>query len=31
MDIRLSIIDKRLSNIKRVISVASGKGGVGKA
>ena len=31
MDVRLSVIDKRLSSIKRVISVASGKGGVGKS
>lgn len=31
MDTRLSVIDKRLANIKRIISVASGKGGVGKS
>ena len=31
MDIRTSVIDKRLNNIKRTISVASGKGGVGKS
>ena len=31
MDPRISIIDKRLKNIKRIISVASGKGGVGKS
>jgi ATP-binding protein involved in chromosome partitioning len=31
MDPRLSIIDKRLSKIGRVIAVASGKGGVGKS
>ncbi|RLF37032.1 MAG: ATP-binding protein [Thermoplasmata archaeon] len=31
MDTRISVIDKRLSNIKNVISVASGKGGVGKS
>lgn len=31
MDARLSVIDKRLANIKRIISVASGKGGVGKS
>ena len=31
MDPRLSIIDKRLSKIKRTIAVASGKGGVGKS
>ncbi len=31
MDVRLSVIDKRLSNVKRIISVASGKGGVGKS
>jgi len=31
MDARISVIDKRLSNIKNVISVASGKGGVGKS
>jgi ATP-binding protein involved in chromosome partitioning len=31
MDARLSVIDKRLSKIKRIISVASGKGGVGKS
>jgi ATP-binding protein involved in chromosome partitioning len=28
---RISVIDKRLKNIKRIISVASGKGGVGKS
>jgi ATP-binding protein involved in chromosome partitioning len=28
---RVSVIDKRLKNIKRIISVASGKGGVGKS
>ena len=28
---RTSVIDKRLRNIKRIISVASGKGGVGKS
>ncbi len=31
MDIRTSVIDKRLEKIKRIISVASGKGGVGKS
>jgi ATP-binding protein involved in chromosome partitioning len=31
MDVRKSVIDKRLSKIKRVIAVASGKGGVGKS
>ena len=31
MEARIDIIDKRLSNIKRIISVASGKGGVGKS
>jgi len=31
MDPRLSVIDKRLSKINRTISVASGKGGVGKS
>lgn len=31
MDVRLSVIDKRLAKIKRIISVASGKGGVGKS
>ena len=31
MDARVSVIDKRLKNIKRIISVASGKGGVGKS
>jgi ATP-binding protein involved in chromosome partitioning len=31
MDPRTSVIEKRLSNIKRIISVASGKGGVGKS
>jgi len=31
MDPRISIIDKRLSQIKRIIAVASGKGGVGKS
>ena len=31
MDARLSVIDKRLSKIKRIIAVASGKGGVGKS
>jgi len=31
MDVRLSVIDKRLSKINRIISVASGKGGVGKS
>ena len=31
MDPRTSIIEKRLNNIKRIISVASGKGGVGKS
>ncbi len=31
MDARVSVIDKRLKNVKRIISVASGKGGVGKS
>ena len=31
MDPRLSVIDKRLSKIKKIIAVASGKGGVGKS
>jgi ATP-binding protein involved in chromosome partitioning len=31
MDPRTSIIEKRLGKIKRIISVASGKGGVGKS
>ncbi len=31
MDVRTTIIDKRLKKIKRIISVASGKGGVGKS
>jgi len=31
MDARVSVINKRLKNIKRIISVASGKGGVGKS
>ena len=31
MDARISVIDKRLQNVKRIISVASGKGGVGKS
>ena len=31
MEVRISIIEKRLKNVKRVISVASGKGGVGKS
>ena len=31
MEARISIIDKRLKRIKQIISVASGKGGVGKS
>jgi ATP-binding protein involved in chromosome partitioning len=31
MEARISVIEKRLKNIKRIISVASGKGGVGKS
>ena len=31
MEARTSIIEKRLSSIKRIIAVASGKGGVGKS
>jgi ATP-binding protein involved in chromosome partitioning len=31
MDPRLSIIDKRLSKINKIIAIASGKGGVGKS
>ena len=31
MEVRISVIENRLKNVKRVISVASGKGGVGKS
>jgi ATP-binding protein involved in chromosome partitioning len=31
MDVRISVIEKRLSKVKRIISIASGKGGVGKS
>lgn len=31
MEVRTSVIDKRLQNIKKIIPVASGKGGVGKS
>jgi len=31
MEVRTSIIDKRLKNVKKIIAVASGKGGVGKS
>jgi ATP-binding protein involved in chromosome partitioning len=31
MDVRTSVIEKRLSKVKRILSVASGKGGVGKS
>lgn len=31
MDTRTSVIEKRLEKVKRIISVASGKGGVGKS
>lgn len=31
MEARIDIIEKRLKNVKRIISVASGKGGVGKS
>jgi len=31
MEVRTSVIEKRLKNIKKIISVASGKGGVGKS
>jgi ATP-binding protein involved in chromosome partitioning len=31
MEVRTSVIDKRLEKIKKIISVASGKGGVGKS
>ena len=31
MDVRTIVIEKRLKNIKRIIAVASGKGGVGKS
>jgi len=31
MEPRISVIEKRLKNIKRIIAVASGKGGVGKS
>ena len=29
-DVRLSVIDERIKNVKNVIAVSSGKGGVGK-
>jgi ATP-binding protein involved in chromosome partitioning len=31
MEVRTSVIEKRLKNVKQIISVASGKGGVGKS
>ena len=31
MEVRVNVIEKRLRNVKRIISVASGKGGVGKS
>jgi ATP-binding protein involved in chromosome partitioning len=31
MEIRTSVIEKRLKNVKKIIAVASGKGGVGKS
>lgn len=31
MDPRIEVIDKRLKNIKRIIAVAGGKGGIGKS
>ncbi len=31
MDPRLNIIDKRLENIKRIVAVSGGKGGIGKS
>jgi ATP-binding protein involved in chromosome partitioning len=31
MEVRTSVIEKRLKNIKKIIAVASGKGGVGKS
>jgi len=31
MEVRVKVIEKRLNNVKRIISVASGKGGVGKS
>ena len=31
MEVRTSVIDRRLKNINRIIAVASGKGGVGKS
>ena len=31
MEARICVIEKRLENIKRIISIASGKGGVGKS
>ena len=31
MEVRTSVIEKRLQNIQRIIAVASGKGGVGKS
>jgi len=31
MEVRTSVIDKRLQNVKKIIAVASGKGGVGKS
>lgn len=31
IDPRVSVIDKRLENVKRIIAVSSGKGGVGKS
>jgi ATP-binding protein involved in chromosome partitioning len=31
MEVRTSVIEKRLKNVKKIIAVASGKGGVGKS
>ncbi|MFO7677501.1 MAG: P-loop NTPase [Thermoplasmatota archaeon] len=31
MEVRTSVIERRLQNVKRIIAVASGKGGVGKS
>jgi ATP-binding protein involved in chromosome partitioning len=31
MEVRVGVIDKRLQDVKRIISIASGKGGVGKS